>query len=136
MSGIQSHHDLDVWQKAMELAVAVYEITRQFPHGERYGLVSQLQRSAASVPANIAEGKARGTRKDYAQFIAIARGSLMETETYVQLATRLGYISPATANPALRLIHEINLMLQSLRRALVDPPGQRQQSTQNPEPGS
>jgi four helix bundle protein len=126
MSWIQSHHDLDVWRKAMDLAVMVYEITRQFPHSERYGLTSQLQCSAASVPANIAEGKARGTRKDYAQFVSIARGSLMETETYVQLATRLGYVNPAAANPALRLMHEINLMLQSLRRGLIDPPGERQ----------
>jgi four helix bundle protein len=73
---IRSHRDLIVWQKAMDLVVLVYQLCDRFPNSELYRLVSQLTRAAVSVPANIAEGHARATRRDYAHFIAMARGSL------------------------------------------------------------
>lgn len=91
MTHIQSHRDLAVWQKGMDLVEAVYSMTSIFPIDERYRLVHQSTRAAVSVPANIAEGHARGTRRDYAHFISIARGSLMELETYVMIAGRLRY---------------------------------------------
>src|ERR1700674_4730148 len=83
--GIQSYRDLLVWQKAMHLAAEAYRLGRLLPKVEEYRLTSQLLRAAASVPANIAEGHARGTRKDYAHFVSIARGSLAETETILLL---------------------------------------------------
>ena len=86
---IQSHRDLVVWQKAMDMSVQVYKLTEFFPKTEVYRLTSQITRSAVSVPANIAEGHARSTKKDYANFLAIAKGSLIETETFVMLAIRL-----------------------------------------------
>jgi four helix bundle protein len=91
---IRSHKDLIVWQRALNLAEQVYAISAAFPRQEMYRMVDQLTRAAVSVPANIAEGHARGTRKD-AHFISIAQGSLAETETYLLLAARLKYIAPA-----------------------------------------
>ena len=117
---IQSHRDLIVWQRAMDLAVQVYQISRAFPRSEMYALTSQLTRSVTSVAANIAEGHARGTARDYAQFLAIARGSLMETETLLNLAVRLDYIRHEKALPSFDLITQISKMLTSLRNKILD----------------
>jgi len=118
---IQSHRDLIVWNKAMDLTVQVYEITSKFPTSERWRLVDQLCRAAASVPANIAEGQGRSSSKDFAHFLAIARGSLNETETYLMLAVRLGYLEAARAEPILALVTEVSKMLGSLRTKLIAP---------------
>jgi four helix bundle protein len=117
---IESHRDLRVWQLAMDLAERVYALSARFPRNETYRLVMQLTRAAASVPANIAEGNARGSRKDYAHFLAVAKGSLMESETFLMLAVRLKYLSPAEAEPVLALITDISKMLTSLRRRLLE----------------
>jgi four helix bundle protein len=119
MAKIESHRDLIVWQKAMDLVVLVYRLVERFPKTETYRLVAQLTRSAASVPANIAEGHARGSAKDYANFLSIARGSLMETETLVMLAVRLNYVTNEQAGPVLALITEISKMLTTLRNRLL-----------------
>lgn len=103
----------------MDLAVSVYELTRQFPKVETYRLVDQISRAVASVPANIAEGHARGTKKDYAHFLAIAKGSLMETETYIMLAIRLEYLTSEEAASDLALLNEIGKMLTRLRQRLA-----------------
>ena len=118
MGDVKSHRDLIVWQKAMDMAVGVYEISKRFPRTETYGLTSQITRAAASVPANIAEGNARATSKDYAYFLSVARGSLMETETFLMLAVKLTYLSDAEAQPVLGLISEISRMLTSIRGKL------------------
>lgn len=122
MAQIESHRDLVVWQKAMDLAVFVYQLSGKFPAKETYRLVTQVTRSASSVAANIAEGHARGSRRDYSQFLAIAKGSLMETETFVMLAVRLEYTTQAEAQHVLSLITEISKMLTALRSRLSDPP--------------
>jgi len=116
-----SHRDLIVWQKAMDLVVLVYKLAESFPKEETYRLTSQITRSVVSVPANIAEGNARGGRKEYAHFLAIAKGSLMETETYVFLAMRLGYLSEAETAASLKLITEISKMLTKLRNRILNP---------------
>jgi four helix bundle protein len=110
-----SHRDLVVWQKSMDLAVQVYRLTAQFPKSEMYRLTSQVTRAAASVPANIAEGNARSSRRDYAHFLSIAKGSLNETATFLILALRLGYLHEREAAPTLFLITEIGKMLTALR---------------------
>ena len=92
-----------------------------FPRDERFRLISQATRAAVAVPANIAEGHARGTRRDYAQFVAIAKGSLMELETYVMISERLGYLTSETAHPLLEQISELSRMLTALRRRLIEP---------------
>jgi four helix bundle protein len=103
----------------MDLTVEVHRLARRFPKDETYRLISQLTRAAASVPANIAEGHARSTARDYAHFVSIAKGSLMETETYIVLAVRLGYLTQDHARFALGLVIEISKMLTSLRSKLV-----------------
>jgi four helix bundle protein len=119
MSRIESHRDLIVWQKAMDLVVEVYRLANLFPKSETYRLVSQLTRAAASVPANIAEGNARGTPKEYAYFLSISKGSLMEAETYLLLAVRLNYVTQEQTAGALGLVTEISKMLTALRSRLL-----------------
>jgi four helix bundle protein len=86
---------IKAWKLADDLAVMVYQVTKNFPPSELYGLVTQLRRAVTSVPANIAEGASRAFRKEYLQFLYIARGSLAETEYFLHLSQRLGYISSA-----------------------------------------
>jgi four helix bundle protein len=117
---IESHRDLIVWQKSMDMVVQIYQLTAKFPATETYRLTSQITRAAVSVPANIAEGHARGTKKDYANFLAIAKGSLMETETFLMLTVRLNYIPQSQANSTLFLITEISKMLTTLRNRLIN----------------
>jgi len=88
---LRKHQQLRVWQEAMELVVSIYSMTSAFPQTERYGLANQMQRAAVSVPSNIAEGAARGSKPDFLRFLHIARGSLSELETQCQIAQRLGY---------------------------------------------
>lgn len=89
---IARFEDMTVWQEARELAVATYKITKQFPPDEKYGLTSQIRRSASSVSANIAEGFGRGSRKEHSHFYRIAFGSLLETKNFIYLSAKLGYI--------------------------------------------
>ena len=104
----------------MDMTVAIYQISEKFPRTETYRLVAQITRSASSVPVNIAEGNARPSRRDYAHFIGVAKGSLMETETFLMLSTRPGYTTQAEAHPTLDLITEISKMLTVLRLRLVE----------------
>ena len=103
----------------MDLAVLIYKLSHKFPKEETYRLVSQLTRAVASIPANIAEGSARGTARDYAHFLSIAKGSLMETETFLFLANRLEYLSQQETRPALDLITEISKILTAMRKKLT-----------------
>ena len=89
---MEPYRKLIVWQKAMELVRLVYRLSKGFPTDERYALTDQLRRAAVSIPSNIAEGCGRTSRKDYAHFLSIARGSLYETMTQLQIAQDLGYI--------------------------------------------
>jgi four helix bundle protein len=113
-----SYRELAVWQKAMDLAGEVYRLTASFPADERFRLIDQLTRAAVSVPANVAEGSGRGTPRDNAGFISIAKGSANEVETYLLLSIRLGYVDKADASPALHLVDEVSRMLTMLRRRL------------------
>ena len=119
MGETRSHRDLLVWQKAVDLTELVYGLTSSFPADERFGLISQARRAAVSTAANIAEGHGRGSRKDYAAFIAIAKGSAMELETHLIISIRLGFASQADCAQALKLITEVEKMLSALRRKLV-----------------
>ena len=113
--------DLDVWQRSMDLVVEVYRITRAFPQSELYGLTAQMRRAAASVPANIAEGNGRLFRKEYAHHVSIARGSIAELSTCLEIAQRLGYVSPALVSDLFKLADDISRMLLMLMRALDKP---------------
>jgi four helix bundle protein len=96
---MRDYTKIEAWQLADDLVVQIYELTRSFPREEIYGLTSQIRRAGASVPANIAEGSARQTNRDYLHFLYIARGSLTEAQYFVHLSKRLGYISSTQASP-------------------------------------
>ena len=102
----------------MDLVIACYEISRCFPTHEKFGLSSQLQRSAVSVPANIAEGQGRQHTAEFLNFLSMAYGSLMETETHIQIAQRLGYVEENHEENLLRQTAEIGLLLNGLMRSL------------------
>jgi len=101
-----------VWEKGINLVGLVYEITKLFPEEEKYGLTSQLRRAAVSIPSNIAEGWGRGTKANYANFLKIARGSLLEIETQLIISERLEYIK--NIQNIFNLIDEESRMLNSL----------------------
>ena len=104
----------------MDLTVAVYSVTSKFPHGELYGLTSQLRRAATSIPSNIAEGYGRESVKSYVHFLKTARGFLNEVETQVMLAERLKFSTGDQIRPLLEAIVSIGKMLNSLIRSLQD----------------
>jgi four helix bundle protein len=92
-----TYRTLAAWQRSVELAIAVYDVTKRFPTDERFGLTQQLRRAAVSVPSNVAEGRGRGTRRDYRRFVLQARGSIFELETELHIAHELGYCDSASA---------------------------------------
>ena len=110
------HERLDVWRDSMTLVEAVYRVSSLFPDSERFGLTSQARRCAISVPSNIAEGAARRSTADYLRFLSIARGSLSELDTQIQIATRLGYCE---ASPAFQqLVDAVFARITALMNAL------------------
>lgn len=115
---IKSYQDLEVWRKAMDLVVLCYQMTNNFPKNEIYGLTSQLQRAAVSIPANIAEGREKQYSKEFLKHLAIAYGSLAELETYIQIAERLKYLKVDQSNQMLGKAAEIGRMINGLRRSL------------------
>ncbi|HXV49920.1 MAG TPA: four helix bundle protein [Candidatus Binatia bacterium] len=111
---VNSHKDLLVWQRSMDLVEVVYRLTERFPSVEQWGLVSQMRRAAISVPSNIAEGYGRQATGEYRHHLSIARGSLLELETQILLSQRLKYLKPEDADSALKEIDEISRMLATL----------------------
>ncbi len=109
-----SYQDLQVWQKGMDMCVAVYELTARFPAEEKFGLTAQLRRASASIPANIAEGHGRGTDPDFARFLRISLGSAKEVETFLTLSARLRFTAKDEVTPLLASTDEISRMLFSL----------------------
>ena len=112
------YRDLKVWQKALDWAEAIYIATAAWPREERFGLISQVRRSAVSVASNIAEGAARRTTGEFMQFVGIAQGSLAEAETQLLLAQRLGYATGRDGSPLLFASAEISRMLAGLASSL------------------
>ena len=114
---IRTYRDLIAWQKAMDLAERIYHASSTMPDSERFGLTSQMRRAAVSIPSNIAEGHGRQSLNDYVRFLKTARGSLMELQTQVTLAERLGLLAPT--QPMIDLLSETDRVLQGLIRSLV-----------------
>jgi four helix bundle protein len=110
----QSFRDLQVWQKAMELTVAVYRLSKAFPREESFGLTGQLRRSAISIPSNIAEGHGRMNPREFRRFLLIARGSNCELQTQLELATTLHFADPQTLTIGQSLSYEVENMLFAL----------------------
>lgn len=117
----KSYRDLKVWQEACALAVNVYRVSSDFPKPELYGMTSQVRRAAASIPANIAEGKARRSEGDFVRFLRIAAGSLAELETFLELARRLEFATPEALVDLEDQAGEVSRMLYGLIGAITKP---------------
>jgi len=115
---LSSSRDLKAWQLGMEVTRMVYEITRKFPSSEQFGLTSQTRRAAASVPANIAEGHARDSTREFVHHLSIALGSLAEVETFLQLAMDLRYCEPNAAEDLSLCCDELGRVLRGLQKAV------------------
>ena len=115
---VHCYRDLKVWQLGMDVAQAVYVLAREFPKQEVYGLTSQMQRAAVSIPANLAEGHSRPTTKDFLRFVGIALGSLAELETHLMLAVRLEYGNPDSIAEVLLTLDDLGRMLRALQKSL------------------
>jgi len=111
MSEVKTHKDLDVWKKSMTLVSDVYKYTQSFPTEEKYGIVSQMRRSAVSIPSNIAEGSARNSTKEFVQFLYVSLGSIAELDTQIEIADRLGY---KTKSSIYSLIEDVRKMILGL----------------------
>lgn len=120
---LKSFQELEVWQKAHHLVLDIYELTGKFPDRERFGIVSQLRRGAASIPANIAEGFGRRTTKELLQCLAIANGSLEETRYFLILSRDLGYIPIENFDHFNHQCSSIGQMLGALSRTLRERSG-------------
>ena len=117
---MKSYRDLIVWQKSMDVVTLIYKLVKQFPDDEKFGLISQIKRSSVSVPSNIAEGYGRNYTKDYIRFLNIARGSLYEMQTQLQVALNLDFIVEEDLNEINSLSVEVEKMLNSLINKLVN----------------
>lgn len=113
-----NYKELKVWQKAMDLTVEVYKIVKLLPKEETYALSDQMRRAVVSIPSNIAEGQGRNSDKEFIQFLSIARGSLWELETQIEICLRIGYIDQSLATNIYNLIEEISKMLNALSNSL------------------
>ncbi|HLF77499.1 MAG TPA: four helix bundle protein [Dehalococcoidia bacterium] len=129
---IESFRELRVWQASMDLVEQIYRVTGGFPRHELYGLASQMQRAAVSVPSNIAEGHTREHRAEYLHHISIAQASLAELQTQLEISVRLGYLTPEAARQPLVDMASLAKQLYSLRNALTRPRGRRP-PTPNPQ---
>lgn len=115
---VTSYRDLIVWQKAMDLVVAVYELTGTFRREEMFGLTFQLRKAAVSVPSNIAEGQSRWSTKEFLHHLSIAHGSGAEVETQTLVSVRLKYAAQARADIVLGLAAEVKKMINGLANSL------------------
>jgi four helix bundle protein len=115
---VKSFEELDAWRRAHEMVLAVYKLSGMFPKDERFGIISQLRRAAASVPANIAEGFGRRTTKDFVRCLDIAGGSLEETRYFLRLSKDLGYLGEAEFTSVKATCDEVGRLLGGLVQAL------------------
>lgn len=115
--GVSSYRDLKAWHMAMDIAAQVYQLSQSFPKQEVYGLSSQIQRAAVSIPSNIAEGHARSSTKEYLYHLSVALGSLAELETQLLLADRLNYIDQSLTN-LLQQTDELGKIIRAIQKSL------------------
>jgi four helix bundle protein len=116
----RGYRDLMVWQKSMQLAASIYQVSKQFPREEMYGITSQMRRSAVSIASDVAEGHGRLNAKEFGQFLGIARGSTYELQTQLELAKELQIGGADQIEQCLEMSEEVGRMLYSLIRSLRD----------------
>lgn len=116
--GVNGYRELKVWQEGVQLALEIYRLSEAFPKSEIYGLTSQMRRAAVSISANIAEGAARDTTKEYLRFVSIAIGSAAELQTLMQIVRGLKYLNESQLSPIESTCESITRMLRALQRSL------------------
>jgi four helix bundle protein len=116
MNAPANHRELLAWQEAIKLAVLVYGVTARFPREELFGLTAQLRKSAVSIPSNIAEGAARNSTKELVQFLGYASGSRAETDTHLEIASRLGFVR--AGSEVFRQLERVGQLVTALRKSL------------------
>jgi four helix bundle protein len=115
---MNDYKNLKIWQKSVDLAVSIYNVTKIFPREEQYGLTSQIRRSAVSVPSNIAEGSGRNSKKEFMNFLSISHGSSYELETQLLIASRVGYLGQDEYQNIANDLIEIQKMNSGLKKSL------------------
>ena len=109
---------LKVWQKSMDLTMLIYSLVKFLPKDENYALSDQMRRAVVSIPSNIAEGQGRASDKEYVHFLSMARGSLWELLTQLEICERLNYLKADQTMEARNLVNEISKMINALSKAL------------------
>jgi four helix bundle protein len=117
----KDYKQLIVWQKSMDLTIIIYSLVKFLPRDENYALSDQMRRAAVSIPSNIAEGQGRASDKEYVHFLAMARGSLWELLTQLEICERLNYLKTSQTMEARNLVNEISRMINALSKALQTP---------------
>ena len=115
---MRTHEKLEVWKKSVDFVVEIYKVTEDFPKEEKFGLTSQIRRASVSIPANIAEGAARTSEKEFLYFLSISQGSASEVSTEILIAFRLGFLSEKTYLVLSSKLDEIGRMISGLRNHL------------------
>ncbi len=115
---VNSFEDLIIWQKAHKLTLTIYEITKDFPQSERFGLINQIRRAAYSIPSNIVEGHARRTQKEFLQFLSIAKGSLEELKYFLLLSKDLNYITKRKYDKIYSYCEEVSKILYGFTKSI------------------
>ena len=118
MGSVKTHRDLQIWQKSMSLVTTVYSVTEKFPESEKFGLISQIRRSAVSIPANIAEGFGRMSNGDIKRFLNISMGSLFELQNELEISKNLGMLNENSFIDLFEITREIERMMSSFIRTL------------------
>ena len=116
---MKSFREMRVWQAAMNLVEKIYRLTKRFPKQETYGLISQIQRAAVSIPSNIAEGHTREHIKEYLHHLSMAQASLAELETQLEISSRLKYLLPNELNELLIEVNSLGKQMYALRNSLM-----------------
>jgi four helix bundle protein len=114
----RSYKDLEVWKLSIDFVKQVYQVTRNLPASENYGLINQIRRAAVSIPSNIAEGQGRNSAKEFRQFLAISLGSVAELETQLIIAREIGYLGLDELNALLPTIDRIRKMIKALSKGI------------------
>jgi four helix bundle protein len=133
MATIKSFRDLIIWQVGINLSVEIACFSQTLPSTQQYGLAEQMRRSSASVPSNIAEGYGRGSAKEFAQFLRVARGSLNELETQLELCTQLGYADVDTLQVLMNTCVHLRVMIVRYMRSMKQTPKTEDQKPENGE---